>query len=309
MPITRNDANTALRGIWALLPTPFGPNLELDVEGLRNNVRSLLDHDVRIFCMACGVGESWSLTAEESAQITAITKDEVGEHGIVVAGIGDPQVRRCQDLAAQLEAAGADLLMIMPPAYPKPEEDALFAFYAAIAEVTRLPFQIYPIEANPPFSFELIERMLEIENVVSIKDVSLNMSYSYNLQRRFGDQMPVIYGRRGETEARILYYHAIGMPGYYSNIVNFVPALANEYWAALQANDVNTVIALATRLEPYANLFPDMPEIGGPRRYRNIQILKAAMDACGYAAGPVRPPLVPLAPNEIAEVQQIVASM
>jgi dihydrodipicolinate synthase/N-acetylneuraminate lyase len=175
--------------------------------------------------------------------------------------------------------------------------------------VTGVPFQIYPIEANPPFSFPLIERMLEIDNVVSIKDVSLNVSYSYNLQRRFGDRVAMIYGRRGETEARLIYYHAIGMPGYYSNIVNFAPALANDHWQALQHGDFGRVVELATRMEPYANLFPDLPELGGPRRYRNIQALKAAMEMAGLAAGPVRPPLVALSAEDRGEVAQAIAAL
>lgn len=309
MVIDRTNAHEQLAGIWALLPTPFSANLELDLEGLRHNVRFLRDHGVRIFCVACGVGESWSLSADEVLQIAAATRAEAGSGAIVVSGIGDANLRRAIPLAKEMEQSGADLLLLMPPAYPKPEEGAILDYYRAFACATRLPFQIYPIEALPPVSFGLVEHLLDIPNVVSLKDVSLNVSYSYRLQRRFGDQLVIVYGRRGETEARLLYYFSIGMPAYYSNVVNFAPELAINYWQALQRKDVDTVVEIARQLEPYADLFPDVPELGGPVRYRNIQMLKAAMEVCGLPAGPVRPPLVQLGDDERAAVRSVMASV
>lgn len=299
MRIDRDNAHERLRGIWALLPTPFDDELEVDLEGFKGNVAYIKDHGVSIYCVACGVGEPWSLDPDEVVALTAAAKDAVGDEAVLVTGIGDANLRRARTLLPRVEEAGADMVMIMPPAYPKPEDAALVAFYRELGEATELPFQIYPIEANPPFRLELVDELLTaVPNVVSIKDVSHNLSYPYALQRRFGDQVVIVQGRRGETEARLLWFHAVGIASYYSNVVNFRADLALEHWNALERGDIATVVRIARELDPYAELFPDLAELGGQTRYRNIQILKEVMSLAGLAGGPPRPPLVRLDDEE-----------
>lgn len=299
MRIDRDNAHEQLRGIWALLPTPFADDLSLDLDGFKGNVAYLKDHDVRIYCVACGVGEPWSLDPDEVVALTAAAKEIVGDDAVLVTGIGDANVRRASALVSRVEEAGSDMVMIMPPSYPKPEEAAILDVYRTLGRATDLPFQIYPIEANPPFRMELVQELLDtVPNVVSIKDVSHNLSYPYTLQRRFGDRAVIVQGRRGETEARLLWFHAVGIQAYYSNLVNFRADLAIEHWDALERGDIATVVRIAGELDPYAELFPDLAELGGPVRYRNIQILKEVMRLSGLAGGPPRPPLVALDDEE-----------
>lgn len=299
MRIDRENAHERLRGIWALLPTPFDDDLDVDLEGFKGNVSYIKEHGIAIYCVTCGVGEPWSLQPDEVVELTAAAKEVVGDDAVLVTGIGDPNLRRARDLLSRLEEAGSDMVMIMPPAYPKPEDAALVAYYQELGEATDLPFQIYPIEANPPFRLELVEELLAaVPNVVSIKDVSHNVSYPYALQRRFGDDVVIVQGRRGETEARLLWFHAVGIASYYSNVVNFRADLALEHWNALERGDIATVVRIAHELDPYAELFPDLAELGGQTRYRNIQILKEVMSLAGLAGGPPRPPLVRLDDEE-----------
>jgi dihydrodipicolinate synthase/N-acetylneuraminate lyase len=307
MRVDNTNSHSALRGVWALLPTPFTDEMDVDLDGFRGNINYIQGHDISIYCVACGVGEPWSLNADEVVALAETARAEIGDEAVLVVGVGDPNLQRAIDLVGRLEAAGADMLMIMPPTYPKPEDAAILGFYKRLAEATTLPFQIYPVEANPPFRFELVEELLEaVPNIVSIKDVSHNVSYPYALHRRFGDRVVIVQGRRGETEARLVWFHAVGIQSYYSNLVNFRADLAVEHWEALERGDFETVVRIAQDLEPYANLFPDLAELGGATRYRNIQILKAVMGLAGLAGGKTRPPLVDLGQEELQEIESAV---
>lgn len=93
------------------------------------------------------------------------------------------------------------------------------------------------------------------------------------------------------------------MTTYSSAIFNFLPDWALAFYRAVRAGDRATVkreldrfvlpyIALRNRGAGYA-----------------VSIVKAGMEAVGRPAGPVRPPLTDLRPEEVEELRQLIAGV
>ena len=96
-----------LDGVIAFPVTPFKPDLTLDLEGLRQNLRHLLQHPLAAIVAAAGTGELFSLTPEEQRQVVSATVEEVQGRLPVLAGAGFNQPLAVR-MAEQAAAVGAD---------------------------------------------------------------------------------------------------------------------------------------------------------------------------------------------------------
>src|SRR5262245_41296975 len=89
-PVTTklDDLRNRLHGVIAFPVTPFAEDLALDLEGLRANLRQLLQHPVCAVVAAGGTGELYSLTPEEQLAVIAATVEEARGRVPVIAGVG-----------------------------------------------------------------------------------------------------------------------------------------------------------------------------------------------------------------------------
>jgi 5-dehydro-4-deoxyglucarate dehydratase len=93
----------------------------------------------------------------------------------------------------------------------------------------------------------------------------------------------------------------LGADTYSSAIFNFLPRFAQDFYAAARRGDRNEVGRnLRELVEP-------LSEIRKRRKGYAVSIVKAGMRAVGRSAGPVRPPLVELAPEEMEALEKLVA--
>jgi 5-dehydro-4-deoxyglucarate dehydratase len=117
---------------------------------------------------------------------------------------------------------------------------------------------------------------------------------------RMGDRLTYI-GGLPTAETFALPYLEMGVTTYSSAIFNFLPNFALEFYAAVRARDRAGVF---TRLREF--VLPYI-QIRNRRKGYAVSIVKAGMAAVGRAAGPVRPPLMDLEPNELQELTRLIA--
>src|SRR3954465_12863895 len=95
-----------LHGVVSFPVTPFKADLSLDVEGLRKNVRSVLQHPVCAIVAAAGTGELYSLSPAEHLDVVKAVLEAVEGKVPVLAGAGfNPAI--ATELAREAAAAGA----------------------------------------------------------------------------------------------------------------------------------------------------------------------------------------------------------
>src|SRR4029078_4246132 len=142
MPLSPNDLRERLLGVIALPITPFRPDLSVDLDALRQNVRMMIEHPLAAIVAAGGTVDLSSLTPAEHLDVVGTIVEEARGKVPVIAGTGFSVALGAQ-LARQAAAAGASGILVFPPYYPGAEDDGLVRYYTGIGESTSLGMLIY----------------------------------------------------------------------------------------------------------------------------------------------------------------------
>ncbi len=163
-----------LRGIYAILPTPFNADLSVDYGSLE----SIVD-----YCVACKVHgivtpanaseQPMLMDAEREKIIDVVVKKTAGRIP-VVAGVTAVNAYAATYFARSACAMGADALMAMPPYLFKASSNVIARYYAAIDQVSNMPIIIQNYGGVPTGTQMSPSEMLDIcdqsENIVMIKE-------------------------------------------------------------------------------------------------------------------------------------------
>jgi 5-dehydro-4-deoxyglucarate dehydratase len=281
------DLRSKLIGPIAFPVTPFTSDLQLDLPGLRANVRVLLEQPPAAIVAAGGTGELYSLTPAEHLDVVRLVVEACAGRVPVVAGVGfNPTLGAM--LARQAADAGAQGILVFPPYYPNADEQGLIAYYRAIAEATPLGVLIYSRDWFHP-SASVVERLTRIETLIAWKDGQGDLRRLQILMGAVGDRLHWIGGAGDDL---VPAYYAAGIRAYTSSVSNVAPALSLALHEHAARGD-------AASLAPIMHsLIVPLYALRGRRRGHEVSVMKALMDRLGFAGGPVRPPLVDLTADE-----------
>ncbi|HTG85885.1 MAG TPA: 5-dehydro-4-deoxyglucarate dehydratase [Pyrinomonadaceae bacterium] len=291
-----NTLREKLYGVIAFPVTPFQDNLSLDLPGLHHNLTKLLEHPISAVVAAGGTGEMYSLTPAEYARVIELTAHAIEDRVPVIAGVGFGQ-RLAVEMAQAAEKAGADGILAFPPYYPQAEEDGLFEYYRLIGEATSLGMVIYSRDWAT-FSPAMVERLTAIPTLVAWKDGHGDIRRLQAIINRIGERLHWIGGAGDDMVAA---YYSIGIRTFTSSIATVAPRLSLKLHELGEAGDNEALAELLDRcvVPLYA--------IRSRRRGYEVSTMKAMMEMVGLNAGPVRPPLVNVTPEEEDELRTILS--
>lgn len=285
-----------LSGVIAFPITPFNSDLSLDIPGLRRNLRLLLEHPLAAIVAAGGTGEIYSLSPAEHLAVVEATVQEAQGRVPVISGTGFNLPIAVQ-LAQQAAKAGADAILALPPYYPQADEEGLAEYYAAIGAATSLGMIVYSrdwVNPSPDWVEKLASR---IPNLFAWKEGQGDIRRYMQIMNRLGDRLHWIGGAGDDC---VPGYYSIGIRVYTSSIATVAPKLSLQLHEAASAGDSATVEQLMRRyvIPLYA--------LRARRKGYEVTVMKEMMKRIGLAAGPVRPPLPSLRPQELAEIDELV---
>lgn len=291
-----NTLRKKLYGVIAFPVTPFKDNLSLDLPGLHNNLTKLLEYPISAVVAAGGTGEMYSLTPAEYSRVIELTTHAVEDRVPVIAGVGFGQ-RLAIEMAQAAEKAGADGILAFPPYYPNAEDDGLFDYYRSIGEATSLGMVIYSRDWAT-FTPAMIERLTAIPTLVAWKDGQGDIRRLQAIINSVEDRLVWIGGAGDDMVAA---YYSIGIRAFSSSIATVAPLLSLKLHELGEAGN-NEALAelLNTCVVP---LFA----IRSRRKGYEVSTMKAMMEMVGLNAGPVRPPLVNVTPQEEDELRTILS--
>lgn len=292
-----NTLREKLYGVIAFPVTPFKDNLALDLPGLHNNLTKLLEHPISAVVAAGGTGEMYSLTPAEYSRVIELTAHAIEDRVPVIAGVGFGQ-RLAIEMAQAAEKAGADGILAFPPYYPNAEEDGLFEYYRAIGAATSLGMLIYSRDWAT-FTPETVERLTSIPTLVAWKDGHGDIRRLQAIINHVGERLHWIGGAGDDMVAA---YYSIGLRTFSSSIATVAPRLSLRLHELGEAGDNETLMELLDRC--VVPLFA----IRARRKGYEVSTMKAMMEMVGLNAGPVRPPLVNVKPEEEDELRAILAT-
>jgi 5-dehydro-4-deoxyglucarate dehydratase len=294
--MTSRDVRNRLKGVFGFPVTPFKKDLSLDLSALERNVGEMVKHPFCALVAAGGAGELYSLTPDEIEQVVRVTVQAAGGRMPVAAGTGY-NAALGGEIARLVENAGADCVLALPPYYTNAPESGLFAYYEAIGRATGLPLMVYSRDWAV-FSPQQVARLAErVPTLAGWKDGQGVARKYRRIMSEVGDRL-AWFGGMGDDCAPE--YFATGVQAYTSSISNIAPrvslaiaeaGLAGDYAGldALMKKFVDPLFALRERMKGY-----------------EVAVMKLAMEMLGMTAGPVRPPLCEVRPEDAERLRKIV---
>jgi len=288
------ELRKTLSGVIAFPITPFKNDLSLDLEGLERNLTELVRHPVCAVVAAGGTGEMYSLTTAEHLAVIRTTVAVLDGRVPGIAGVGFGQ-RLAIEMAQAAANAGASGILAFPPYYPQAEDDGLCEYYRAIGQATPLGMFIYSRDwAN--FSAATVERLTDIPTLIAWKDGQGDIRRLQTIMNRIGDRLHWIGGAGDDM---VPAYYSTGIRTYTSSIATVAPRLS------LMLHELAAGRREAELLELIHRCVIPLYAIRGRRKGYEVSTMKAMMDMAGLSGGPVRPPLVNVRADEIAELRAI----
>jgi dihydrodipicolinate synthase/N-acetylneuraminate lyase len=200
------------RGLFAIPPTPFTADGAFDEASLRRTIAFCLEAGTHGIVTPVNASEFSTLTSDERHLVTRVTVEEIaraGKHGHVPAVIGvcAPTTAEAVGYARHAADAGADAVISMPAYGEATDEDTIFAFYAAIANVVApfgIPVYIQNHEKTGgighPMSAEFVTRLcVEIGPIQYVKEESFGTGpkISHVLANAGGACLGIMGGKAG----------------------------------------------------------------------------------------------------------------
>ena len=136
---------TAYRGVFPIAPTPFDAHGGLDLNGQKRVLDCMIDQGVDGICILANYSEQFSLSDEERDRLLELCLGHVAGRVPVIVTCSHFSTRIASARAKRAAAAGAAMLMLMPPyhgAVRLAGEDGIFEHFAAIAEAARIPIMV-----------------------------------------------------------------------------------------------------------------------------------------------------------------------
>ena len=148
-------------GVFPIAPTPFTARGELDPDGQRRVLDCMVDQGVDGICILANYSEQFLLTDAERETLVDLCLSHVAGRVPVIVTCSHFSTRIAIERARRAAAAGASMLMLMPPyhgATLRADEKGMLEHFARIAEAARLPIMIQdaPLSGvNLPVAFLL----------------------------------------------------------------------------------------------------------------------------------------------------------
>lgn len=166
-----------LKGVIPATVLPMTAEGAIDEPELRRYIRWIAGQGIKAIAVNVDTGEGPHLWHDEKLEVLRLYKEELeGQRVPIVAGLGASFTAQAVRYGKAYREAGADALLVFPiPAYlghPLPPEIP-YRYHKAIAEEVGLPlilFTLQPALGGTDFSDEALARLLEIPQVVAIKE-------------------------------------------------------------------------------------------------------------------------------------------
>jgi 4-hydroxy-tetrahydrodipicolinate synthase len=269
-----------ISGTLPALITPFR-NGAIDEPALR----ALVERSIVGGCeglVPCGTtGESVTLDEHEHERVVRIVVEEAKRRVPVFAGAGTVSTRHTIELARLCKKAGADGLLLVCPYYNRPTQAGLEAHFREVLSHVSMPSIVYniPGRTGVDLAVETLERLMDVKDLVAIKEATGNVLRSAQILSKLGDRYAVLSG----DDALTLPVLAVGGTGVISVTANLLPKETSDVVRLWNAGSIHAAQKLHLRLLPvHEAMFVEANP--GP--------IKAAIAARGHIAKEIRLPLV-----------------
>lgn len=300
----RNDVNW--RGYIPAITTTFTRDGEYDSRGHAELLEWLLAQGMHGIVALGTTGEWFSVTLAERSQILNTIAATLKGKIPIIAGCTDYTVNKVATNMQAASDAGFDGILLTPPPYISLSENEIFEFYREAAKRTKLPICIYnwPPGTNIDMSLPLIERLIDIDNVVALKHSTSCLDHFIKTFFAVRDRVRVFGVAMDELGLTLTRYQgADGTMGAGAVLGSDHPNFFNAIWR----DDLDAARAFGARDRV---IMQDWFTKHLTARFGSPQaILKEALNMLGLPGGYPRRPILPLAKDGREQVKATLRSL
>lgn len=239
-----------LKGVIPPIVTPVDEDENVDEEGLKKVIDYVIDGGVHGVFVLGSNGEFYGLDYENKLKAIETTVNHVHGRVPVYAGASAITTKECIRLAQAAEKLGADAITVLTPMFIQPNEKELYNHYEAVAKSTNLPVLLYnnPGKTTNNISTSLLEKLAKIDNIVGIKNTSMNFSQTVefiNIARQIGN-FKVLCGIDYYIYATLAY----GGAGCVAGTADVAPKLVVDIYNKFVAGDYKGALEAQFKLIP-----------------------------------------------------------
>jgi len=169
--MTTSASPSPYTGVFPIAPTPFNEDESLDLPGQQRVLDCMIDQGVDGICILANYSEQFLLTDKERNLLLELCLKHVAGRVPVIVTCSHFSTRVAVERAVRAEAAGAKMLMLMPPyhgAALRADEQGAFEHFAKIAEAISIPIMVQDAPlSGVPLSVNLLARMAKELPLVS----------------------------------------------------------------------------------------------------------------------------------------------
>ena len=265
-------------GSIVAIVTPFDKNNQIDKKALENLVKWHIENGTDAIVCTGTTGESPTLSDEEKVEVLKICIAAADGKIKVIAGTGSYDTKKSCDLTRKAKELKADGALVVVPYYNRPTQEGIIAHYKEIAKVG-LPIIIYhhPGRTGVKVDLSSFERLSKIENIVSIKEASGDLSFIEKLIK--SSFLPVFSGDDSITVDVM----KMGGVGVISVVANIIPSVWKKITDLCLNKNFKEAEILLSKYKPLcdAMFFESNP-----------QCVKYALSLMGKASSYLRLPLL-----------------
>jgi 4-hydroxy-2-oxoglutarate aldolase len=287
-----------LSGILIPAASPFDPVTgDIDVVGMRSNIRRWMDTPVSGVVIAGSTGESLFLDEDERVRFVGAAREVIPDDRLLVAGTGLESTRATIRLSRAAAEAGADTVLVQPPAYYKGAmtPEVLREHYVAVADACPVPVIVYQVPlrlSTLDLPTGLVAELSTHENIVGIKDSRGTLDLVGDLVQQCQEGFQVLVGSGALLYAALV----TGAVGGILGVANLAPTECAEIYRTHEAGRSAESGRLQDLVTPVHN-----GVVGG----MGVAGVKAGLDLLGYRGGSPRKPLGPLSSLKMIELKQL----
>lgn len=284
-------------GLLSFPLTDFDSELRFAPKPYADRLEWLQPYGASALFAAGGTGEFFSLEPGEYSEVIKVALATCKNRTPIIAGAGGGTTLAIK-YAQEAERLGAQGILLLPHYLTEASQEGLIAHVQAVCKSVKFGVVVYNRGGCrlTPASLQVLADTCP--NLIGFKDGFGDIEKFVSIRQTLGDRFAYL-GGLPTAELFAGAYKAMGCPVYSSAVFNFIPKTAMEFYNAHAANDTETCnrlirdffipyIALRNQGEGYA-----------------VSIVKAGATISGHSAGPVRPPLSDLKPEEFEQLRAL----
>lgn len=234
---TYTDIKKRLRGSIAPVITPFKANFEIDFEKQAELIEFQIANGSHGISVTGTSGEPSSLTVEERVQVMENAMNTINGRVPFAPGTGSTNHDETLYLTKKAEEMGVDAAMVIVPYYNKPNQDALYKHFKAVADSVEIPIIVYNIPGRTAQNLEvdtLARLVRDCPNIIGAKESNKDFEHINRVLLKCGRDFLLFSG------IELLCYPmlTIGGAGSISATANVEPAKVAEMHNAWERGDI-----------------------------------------------------------------------